>query len=148
MTTKHWTEIQRQWQHDRELDFVNNQQQKVNNEISVRDNRVSKNEYSLCYTTFKDNRFCFSSFPDNIFNIDIVRHKNYIFDLSDQSNLGHKLVISRVPSSGKIKDLVYQGIPGFPGSFLSFYIGIGRPSKLYYYDNNYKGSGGIINIIN
>ena len=140
-----WNERQLQWQKERS-DYFNN---KLTNDIGSKKKEDIQDaiDYSLCRITIKDNNIIFSSFPDSKTNIELVRNTNYIFDTSDPSNLGHMFIVSRVPSSGKVKDLNYQGLPGTLGSFLSIYIGTGRPNTLYYYDQKYKGLGGRLDII-
>ncbi len=145
MYSENWNERQRQWQLQRKNFFqrgvIHPSDDKVNDDI------VDSTDYSLCRITIKDNNICFSSFPDSKTSINLVRNTNYIFDVSDPSNTGHAFVISRVPASGKVRDLTYQGIPGNPGSFVSIFIGKGRPNTLYYYDQKYKGLGGRLDIM-
>ena len=146
MSFKNWNERQIQWQKERELDF--NESSKFNAfrglVTSTNNDRVN---YFISKVFIKDNTYHFTSFPDSYLSLTLLRNTTYIFDLSDSSNLNHRLIISRVPSIGKIKDLIYQGTPGTIGSFVSFYIGEGRPKKLYYYDEYLKGVGGKINIL-
>ena len=144
MDTKMWNDKQLQWQKERS-DYFNN---KLIADMDTKKEDIPELvDYSLCRISIKDNNIIFSSFPDNKTNIKLVRNTNYIFDTSDPSNLGHQLVVSRVPASGKVKDLNYQGIPGTLGSFVSIYIGKGRPTTLYYHDQKYKGLGGRLDII-
>ncbi len=133
-----WSEKQLQWQKERQLDFDSEYR------LTSTSNYIPS--FHLCNVVVENNQFNFSSFHNNSI-LDLNRNKNYIFDLSDSSNQGYKLVISRVPWSGKIRDLTYQGIPGYPGSFVSFYAGSGRPHSLYFYDAFHKGLGGKINML-
>ena len=146
MSNRNWNEKQLQWQKERQLDF--NEQVKINaNRGMLAINNTTLVNYFIVNVTIRDNQYYFSSFPNNQNTITLNRDTNYIFDLSNPSNLGRKLVISRVPSIGKINDLTYQGIPGNIGSFVSFFVGVGRPSTLYYYDQITKGLGGKIIIL-
>ena len=144
MTNNLWNEKQLQWQLERHLDFEELSKLDANSSRST----ATNTEYHLCNITIKNNQYYFSSFANNnSSSLDLIRNTNYIFDVSDSSNQGYKFSVSRVPSTGKIRDLTYQGIPGFSGSFVSFFIGIGRPTRLYYYDQTTKGMGGKINIL-
>lgn len=149
MTSNYWHNKQRKWQEERQLHFQDTNRLNTTTGLvkSPYSEPVDKVNYQLCHLTILDNQIKFSSFPDHAESIDLVQNTNYIFDVSDPSNLGHEFTISRIPSSGKVKDLTYQGKPGYPGSFVSLYIGDGRPQVLYYYDKTHKGIGGKINIL-
>lgn len=82
--------------------------------------------------------FFFKDYPNN--QVKLVRGYNYIFDLSHPSNRGHQLVFSRNPRCGKVNGLTFQGTPGEVGSFISFYVGDGRPETLYYYCAEMEGA--------
>ena len=149
MTSNYWQNKQKKWQEERQLHFPDTNRLNSTTSLvtSMNPETVNQVNYQLCHLTILDNQILFSSFPDQAQSIDLVQNTNYIFDVSDPSNIGHEFVISRIPSSGKVKDLTYQGKPGYPGSFVSLYIGDGRPQVLYYYDKTHKGIGGKINIL-
>ena len=146
MLSNFWDEKQRRWQEERTLHFQDGGP--INNNTGHHTHQEkTKVDYQLCNVTIKDNQLFFSGFPENKDCLDLVLNTTYIFDVSHPSNYGHQFVISRVPASGKVKDLTYQGIAGTPGGFVSIYIGEGRPTSLYYYDEKLKGCGGQINIL-
>ena len=123
-----------------------------NNKFIIEDNYIYNDmyfdkNYELIQLHISYNQFNFIGISNGIGTISLYRDKVYILDTSHSSNIGHKIIVSRIPDSGKVNGLTYQGIPGKPGSFVSFYLGKARPSILYYYDQFQKGLGGQIDII-
>ena len=117
-----------------------------NNDNKYIDNYNYIGNYIVCSVKVIDHQFFFTEFNNS--NPILVRNNTYIFDLEHPSNRNHELLISRNPSNGIINNLTINGNPGYPGSFISFYIGDSRPATLYYYCKRHVGMGGEIEILN
>ena len=145
-----WREKQRHWQRERDnlfqtLKNTDSTQKKEREEKHIIDTFKGPN-YQLIRVKITDSHFVFPELGEGI--IELQRFNNYIFDLSHPSNTNHQLMISRNPSSGSVRDLGIQGIPGSMGAFISIYVGSGRPTQIFYYCTRRKGMGGRINIVN
>lgn len=143
-----WLKLQKKSYNDRNGRFNDNLDTQ-NKEYSDKNNENNDYKYISSYVVspiiINESQIRFVDYNNNV--PILLRNNTYIFDLEHPSNRNHNIIISRNPDSGIVKDLIFQGIPGFPGSYLSLYIGEMRPSILYYYDKYNKGFGGKIIII-
>ena len=126
MEFTNWKDLQKSWKQQRHLHKSRTTQLE-----SHHMNNPPLTKYIVVDVHVESDIFFFKDFDHN--KVKLVRGYNYIFDLSHPTNRGHQLVISRNPKCGKVNGLTFQGTPGEVGSFVSFYVGDGRPDQLYYY---------------
>ena len=140
-----WLDLQKKSYNSRNSVFNDNsdtQHNKYDNKYKYKQNYKYVSSYIVSPIIIIENQIQFIDYDGNI--PILLRNNTYIFDLEHPSNRNHKIIISRNPEGGIVKDLIFQGIPGYPGSYLSLYVGEMRPSTLYYYDEYNKGFGGKI----